>query len=71
VEPLCQALGDRARMVRNYVAWALGEIGDERAVPPLQKAYKHALMEGDLSGQFAINAAIEDIESARYRKYRE
>ncbi|HMK16308.1 MAG TPA: HEAT repeat domain-containing protein [Methanomicrobiales archaeon] len=71
VEPLCHALGDRARMVRNYVAWALGEIGDERAVPYLQKAYKHALMEGDLSGQFAINAALEDIESAKYRKYRE
>jgi HEAT repeat protein len=71
VEPLCHTLGDRARMVRNYVAWALGEIGDERAVPALQKAYKHALMEGDLSGQFAINAAIEEIESARYRKYRE
>jgi HEAT repeat protein len=71
VEPLCHTLGDRARMVRNYVAWALGEIGDEKAVPALRKAYKHALMEGDLSGQFAINAAIEEIESARYRKYRE
>ena len=71
MEPLCHALGDRARMVRNYIAWALGEIGDERAVPSLQKAYKHALMEGDLSGQFAINAALEEIESAKYRKYRE
>ncbi|HUK39090.1 MAG TPA: HEAT repeat domain-containing protein [Methanomicrobiales archaeon] len=71
VEPLSHALNDRARMVRNYIAWALGEIGDERAVPALQKAYKHALMEGDLSGQFAINAALEEIESAKYRKYRE
>jgi len=71
VEPLSHALGVRARMARNYVAWALGEIGDERAVPALQKAYKHALMEGDLSGQFAINAALEEIESAKYRKYRE
>ena len=71
VEPLSHTLGDRARMVRNYVAWALGEIGDERAVPALQKAYKHALMEGDLSGQFAVNAALEEIESAKYRKYRE
>jgi len=71
VEPLCHALGDRARMVRNYVAWALGEIGDERAGQYLQKAYKHTLMEGDLSGQFAINAALEEIESAKYRKYRE
>ena len=71
VEPLAHALNDRARMVRNYIAWALGEIGDERAVPSLQKAYKHALMEGDLSGQFAINAALEEIESAKYRKYRE
>jgi HEAT repeat protein len=71
VEPLSHALGDRTRMVRNYIAWALGEIGDERAVLALQKAYKHALMEGDLSGQFAINAALEDIESAKYRKYRE
>ena len=71
VEPLAHALNDRARMVRNYIAWALGEIGDERAVPALQKAYKHALMEGDLSGQFAINAALEEIESAKYRKYRE
>jgi len=71
VEPLSHALGDRTRMVRNYIAWALGEIGDERAVPALQKAYKHALMEGDLSGQFAINAALEEIESSRYRKYRE
>jgi HEAT repeats len=71
VEPLTHTLGDRARMVRNYVAWALGEIGDERAIPALQKAYKHALMEGDLSGQFAINAALEEIESAKYRKYRE
>jgi hypothetical protein len=71
VEPLSHALGDRTRMVRNYIAWALGEIGDERAVPALQKAYKHALMEGDLSGQFAINAALEEIDSSRYRKYRE
>jgi len=71
VEPLSHALGDRTRMVRNYIAWALGEIGDERAVPALQKAYKHALMEGDLSGQYAINAALEEIESSRYRKYRE
>jgi hypothetical protein len=71
VEPLCHALGDRARMVRNYVAWALGEIGDERAVPALQKAYKHALMEGDLSGQFAISRALEEIENTKYRKYRE
>jgi len=71
VKPLSHALNDRARMVRNYIAWALGEIGDERAVPALQKAYKHALMEGDLSGQFAINAALEEIESAKYRKYRE
>ena len=71
VEPLAHTLGDRARMVRNYVAWALGEIGDERAVPALQKAYKHALMEGDLSGQFAINAALGEIESSRYRRYRE
>jgi HEAT repeat protein len=71
VEPLSHALGDRARMVRNYIAWALGEIGDERAVPALQKAYKHALMEGDLSGQFAINAALEEIDSSKYRKYRE
>ena len=71
VEPLSHALGDRTRMVRNYIAWALGEIGDERAVSALQKAYKHALMEGDLSGQFAINAALEEIESSRYRKYRE
>ena len=50
VEPLSHALGDRTRMVRNYIAWALGEIGDERAVSALQKAYKHALMEGDLLG---------------------
>jgi len=71
VEPLSHALNDRTRMVRNYIAWALGEMGDERAVPALQKAYKHALMEGDLSGQFAINAALEEIESAKYRKYRE
>ena len=71
VEPLCHALGDRARMVRNYVAWALGEIGDERAIPYLRKAYKHALMEGDLSGQFAVSAALDEIESAKYRKYRE
>jgi HEAT repeat protein len=71
VEPLSHALGDRTRMVRNYIAWALGEIGDERAVPALQKAYKHALMEGDLSGQFAINAALEEINSSKYRKYRE
>jgi len=71
VEPLSHALGDRTRMVRNYIAWALGEMGDERAVPALRKAYKHALMEGDLSGQFAINAALEEIESSRYRKYRE
>jgi HEAT repeat protein len=71
VEPLSHALGDRTRMVRNYIAWALGEIGDERAVPALQKAYKHALMEGDLSGQFAINAALEEIDSSKYRKYRE
>ena len=71
VEPLSHALGDRTRMVRNYIAWALGEIGDERGVPALQKAYKHALMEGDLSGQFAINAALEEIESSKYRKYRE
>ena len=71
VEPLSHALGDRTRMVRNYIAWALGEISDERAVPALQKAYKHALMEGDLSGQFAINAALEEIESSKYRKYRE
>ena len=71
VEPLYHALGDRTRMVRNYIAWALGEIGDERAVTALQKAYKHALMDGDLSGQFAINAALEEIESSRYRKYRE
>jgi HEAT repeat protein len=71
VEPLSHALGDRTRMVRNYIAWALGEIGDERAVPALQKAYKHSLMEGDLSGQYAINAALEEIESSKYRKYRE
>lgn len=71
LDPLCQALTDRTRMVRNYAAWALGEIGDERAKASLQKAFKHALMEGDLSSQFTINAALEQIEEKQYQKHRD
>jgi HEAT repeat protein len=70
LDPLCQALADHTRMVRNYAAWALGEIGDERAKASLQKAFKHALMEGDLSSQFTINAALEQIDEKKYHEYR-
>ncbi|MEW6233639.1 MAG: HEAT repeat domain-containing protein, partial [Chloroflexota bacterium] len=35
VEPLIAALGDADAEVRRYAAWALGEIGDVRAVEPL------------------------------------
>jgi HEAT repeat protein len=71
MDPLCHALNDHTRMVRNYAAWALGEIGDERAKASLQKAFKHVLMEGDLSSQFTINAALEQIEEKKYQKYRD
>jgi HEAT repeats len=71
VEFLCEILTDPARMVRNSAAWALGEIGEERAKASLQKAFKHALRAGDLSTQFAINAALEHIDEKRYQKNRE
>ena len=31
--------------IRAWAAWSLGEIGDERAVEPLQRAYKTCPME--------------------------
>ena len=71
VEPLCEILMDPSRMVRSSAAWALGEIGEERANASLDKAYRYALREGDLSTQYTINAALEQIEERRFQKNRE
>ena len=38
VEPLIEALNDSDRMIRRYAAYALGEIGDARAVEVLDRA---------------------------------
>jgi len=45
VEPLIAALGDRDSVVRLRAAWALGRIGDERAIGGLI----HTLRDGDWS----------------------
>jgi len=37
VDPLVEALGDNEPIVRQYAAYALGEIGDKRAIEPLTK----------------------------------
>ncbi len=37
--------GQEDEEIRAWAAWSLGEIGDERAVEPLQRAYKTCPME--------------------------
>jgi HEAT repeat protein len=71
VEALCEVLMDPSRMVRSSAAWALGEIGEERANASLEKAYRHALREGDLSTQYTISSALEQIEDRKFQKARE
>ena len=40
MDPLIVALGDKASYVRAMAAYALGNIGDKRAVDPLKRALK-------------------------------
>jgi len=40
VEPLIDALWDDDAQVRAKAAWALGMLGDPRALVPLQKLYR-------------------------------
>jgi HEAT repeats len=70
LEPLCEVLMDPSRMVRSSAAWALGEIGEERAKASLEKAYRYALREGDLSTQYTIISALEQIEERQFQKAR-
>jgi HEAT repeat protein len=42
VKPLLTALQDHREQVRRYAAWALGNIGDQRAIEPLTAALKDA-----------------------------
>jgi len=35
-------LGEDDEEIRAWAAWSLGEIGDERAIEPLKRAYKTA-----------------------------
>jgi HEAT repeat protein len=57
VDPVIRALADEDWRVRQKAAWALGVLGDQRAIPALRKAYR-----GELEGiQEMITEAIEMI----------
>ena len=43
VDPLIQALSDEDWRVRQKVAWALGYLGDPKAIPALRRAYRDDL----------------------------
>jgi HEAT repeat protein len=57
VEPLIDTLWDEDSRVRLKAAWALGQIGDIRAIPPLRRLYR---MENE-GMQEIITEAIEGI----------
>ena len=40
MEPLIDTLWDDDERVRKKAAWALGILGDPRALPPLQRLYR-------------------------------
>ncbi len=40
VDPLIETLWDDDSRVRLKAAWALGQIGDMRAIPPLRRLYR-------------------------------
>jgi HEAT repeat protein len=50
------ALEDEEALVREHVAWALGQIGTAEAVEGLQK---RRLVEADASVRYEIEAALE------------
>jgi hypothetical protein len=59
IEPMCQALEDRSKLVRWRAARFLNEIGDQTAVAPLRCAAEH---EGEFDVRMEMVAAIERIE---------
>jgi HEAT repeat protein len=58
VEPLIETLWDDDYRVRLKAAWALGQIGDQRAIRPLQRLYR---MEKE-GVQEIIAEALEEIK---------
>jgi len=60
VDPLIETLWDDDSRVRLKAAWALGRIGDRRAIPPLHRLYR---MENEW-GQEIISEAIDAINLA-------
>jgi len=57
VEPLIDTLWDDDYRVRLKAAWALGQIGDIRAIPPLRRLYR---MENEGVREI-ITEAVEEI----------
>ena len=58
VDPLIDTLWDDDSRVRLKAAWALGQIGDQRAIRPLQRLYR---MENE-GAQEIIAEALEEIK---------
>jgi len=70
VPALIDALKDTDAGVRQQVAWALGAIGDRRAVDPLTSALSDSVASGEFLSPAAARNRYVDYLTARVRSPR-